>query len=256
MTTFPVGNSSKAKVDIAEIVLTAYSLTSVYLTWGACYTTSGIPIVLSEAYTVTKPTSIPISEFSDFAIHNFSEYLGIESCLVTIPATSVPSTNISVIPAPSASLPALANSTTSPTPHSSNATNPIVTPPLDKPTKIGIGIGVFLAGILLISLVAVIGRKRGLRLAAITAEKQRSTQDKQEGKSANRSNGQPYLQHKPELEAEEQQRHELEGWQKIYELDGESEIKEFPGGIYEHRLAVMRTRQELRGGEHGQELDG
>ena len=40
----------------------------------------------------------------------------------------------------------------------------------------------------------------------------------------------------------------------MHELDGEAEIREIPAGMHEDRIAVMRSRQELTGGEHGQEL--
>ena len=272
MTIIPLGLSKQANVKVTAIIISAYSITSAYLSDEVCITTSGEPILLTDAHTITSPTRIPSSDFEAYVASEFSDYIGFSACagelskvnatpVVTVePVTSVslPTTansTASLLPAPSASLPATAVSTTSRTPDSSNVTNPIVTPPLDKPTKIGIVIGISLAVILLISLVAVVRGKRRFRLAAITTEEQRSIQDKHEVKSANRGDGQPYLQHKPELEAEEQQRHELEAWQKIYELDDQTGIFEIPAGTHEHRLAVMRTRQELRGGEHGQELD-
>ena len=272
MTIIPLGLSKQANVKVTAIIISAYSITSAYLSDEVCITTSGEPILLTDAHTITSPTRIPSSDFEAYVASEFSDYIGFSACaselskvnatpVVTVePVTSVslPTTTnstASLLPAPSASLPATAVSTTSLAPHSSNATNLVFTLPLDKHIKLVIGIGAFLAGILLMYLAACIWHKRRFRLAAITAEEQRSTQDKHEVKSANRGDGQPYLQQKPELEAEEQQRHELEAWQKIYELDGETEVKEFPGGVYEHRLAVMRTRQELRGGEHGSELD-
>ena len=148
-----------------------------------------------------------------------------------------------------------ATSTTSPLLHSSNATEPTATPGLDEPERIGIYAVISSAGLILVFLVASIWRKRRLRSAAITTEDHGNTKNRKEGTSASLGDGQPYLQQKPELEAEEQQRHELEAWQKICELDGETEIKEFPAGTHEHRLAVMRSRQELRGAEHSEEVD-
>ena len=244
---------------ILDIVLTAYSITSAYLSDGVCFTTSGVPITIKPAYTITSPTTVPSSEFPAIAGSKFNEFLGFSNCVGSgeelFPTPIIQATNISVTPAPSASLRVDATSTTSPTLRSSNATEPTATPGLDEPERTGIGIGVSFAALLLISLVAVIWRKRRFRLAAISAEAQRGTQDRQDRKSAIRGDGQPYLQQKPELEAEEQQKHELEAWQKIYELDQEREIKESPAGIYEHRLAVMQTRLELESGEHSQELD-
>ncbi len=259
MTTFPLGKSRQANGDITGLVLTAYSMTGGYLSNGVCIFISATPVVLAEAYTVTCPSSIPSSDFHAYATSVFHNYLGLPICseggenVNSTPLIQV--ANRSVTPAPSTSLLATANSTTSLTLHSSNATKPIVTPRPDEPTKIGIGISVSFAALIPISLVAFIWRKRRLRSAAITAEDQGNTKNRQEGTSASRGDSQPYLQQKPELEAEEQQIHELEARQKIYELDGETGIIEIPAGTHEHRLAVMRSRQELRGGEHSQELD-
>ncbi|KAK0507092.1 hypothetical protein JMJ35_010550 [Cladonia borealis] len=150
----------------------------------------------------------------------------------------------------SASLPEIANSTISSTPHSGSTTKLIVSPRLDKSKKIGIGVGVSFATLFLVSLVAFIWRKGRLRSAAITAEKQGDGSDKQGGTSASEGHNQPYLQQKAELEAEERQTHELEARQRIYELSGESGMNEIPAGKHEQQLAVMRSRQELSGGEH------
>ena len=267
---FPLGMSSQANVDITDIVLTAYSITSVYMSNGVCITTSGVPIMLPEAYTITSPTGVSSPQFPEYAASKFVDLLGFSTCVgvgknvlptplseVTngsaIPLVEV--TKISVTPAPSTSLPVGANSTTSPTLHSSNATKPIVTPRLDQRTKIGSYVAAFFAALILSLLVAFIWHKRRLRSAAITAEKQGDTEMKQEGTSASEGDNQIYLQQKAELEAEERRRHELEGRQRIYELDGQTGIIEIPAGTHEHNLAVTRSRQELTGGEHSQELD-
>ena len=73
--------------------------------------------------------------------------------------------------------------------------------------------------------------------------------------AASEGDNQPFLQQKAELEAEERRKYELEARQKIHEMDGSTEIIEIPAGTQEHRLAVMRSRQELTGGEYSQELD-
>ncbi len=259
MNTFPLGKSSQANVDITDIVLTAYSITSAYLSNGVCITTSGVPIVLPKAYTVTIPTIGPWTDFPLHAASEFVDFLGFSTCVGSgeelFPTPIIPVTNISVTPAASASLRVGANSTTSPTLHSSNATKPTVTPRLDEPERIGIGVGVSFATLFLISLVGFIWRKRRLRSAAITAKEQGDTEGRQKGRSASEGDDQPYFQQKVELEAEGRQRHELEGRQKIHELDGGAEIREIPAGTHEHRLAVKRSRKELRGGEHSQELE-
>lgn len=215
--------------------------------------------MLTKGYTIPSPTAVPSSDFPAYAGSEFLDFLGFSTCVGSVvellPTTIIHVANISVTPAPSASLQVGATTTTSLTIHSSNATKPTATPGLEEPERIGIGVAVSFVALILVSLVAFIWRKQRLRPVAITAEKQGDNEDNREGTSGGEGEHQPYLQQKPELEAEEQQRHELEARQKIYELDGETEIKELPAGIYEHRLAVMRSRQELRGGEYSRELD-
>lgn len=254
MTRFPLGLSRQANADITAVILTAFSITSAYLSNGFCITTSGGPVMLTEAHTITSPTIIPSSAFQAYVVSEFIDFLGSSACS-GIGVKVLPTPPVTVEAVTSTSLPAGANSTTSPTLHSSNATKPIVTPQLEEPTKIGIGVGASSAALILVFLIALLWRKRRLRSAAINAGDQGNTENRQEKTPASQGDGQPYLQPKPELEAEEQQKHELEARQRIYELDGETGIKEIPAGTFEHRLAVMRSRQELRGGEHGQELD-
>lgn len=214
--------------------------------------------MLKEAYTVTSPATIPSSAFQAYLISEFIDYLGL-TCIglgeELDPTPLEPFPNITVMAVTSASLSASANSTTSQPLHSSNATKSSVTPLLDEPSKIGIGVGASAAALILISLAALIWRKRRFRSAAITAKNQGKTENRREGTSASEGENQPYLQQKAELEAEERRKYELEARQKIHELDGGTEIREIPAGTHEHRLAVMRSRQELRGGEHSQELD-
>ena len=215
--------------------------------------------MLPQAYTITGPITGPISapssDFPSYAASEFVDFLGFSTCVGSgeelLPTPIILVTNISVTPATSVSLPARADSTTSPILHSSNATKPIVTSRLDEPTKIGIGVGVPFAALIPIPLAAFMWRKRRLRSAAIAAGEQANTGDR----TASGPDSQPYLQQKAELEAEERRRHELEARQKVHELDGATEIIEIPAGKHEHRIAVMRSRQELTGGEHSQELD-
>ena len=258
MIAIPLGKLRQANVDITGIVLTAYAITSAYSAKEVCITMSGLPVVLSEAYTVTSPTAIPSIDFHSYAASAFFHFLGFSTCSggaeMAFPVVGHVN-SISITPAPSASLPVGANSTTSPTLHSSNAIKPTVTPRLDEPTKKGIGVAVSFAALILTFLVAFMWRKRRLRSAAIIAELQGDNEHKQEDTLASEGDNQPYLQQKPELEAEERQRHELEARPKTSELDGETGINEIPAGTHEHRLAVMRSRQELEGGEHSQELD-
>lgn len=63
--------------------------------------------------------------------------------------------------------------------------------------------------------------------------------------------GQPYLQQKAELEAEENGRHELDALETPHETGNEGERYELPANEED----VMKMRQELRGEEHSKELE-
>ena len=60
---------------------------------------------------------------------------------------------------------------------------------------------------------------------------------------------QPYLQQKGELEADERRKHELEGAEIVHELEGADRVHELSN-------TERKTRQELRGEEFSQELNG
>ena len=62
----------------------------------------------------------------------------------------------------------------------------------------------------------------------------------------------PYLQQKAELEAEEKRKYELEARERRYEIGNEGERYELP---VEEGDLMIRSRQELRGGEHARELE-
>ena len=281
---FPLGKSRQANIDITEVVVTAYSIMDAMVIEAACLGVIGVPYTLPDPYTVTKPTTISSSDGSDIQTYVQSQiltsleklgcedneqnivtsptFLSATASSTTSPITTasaslraIVSSTTSLMPAPSASSPEIANSTTSPKPQSSSSTETIGPLRLEEPTQIGIGIGVFFATLFLVFLVAFIWHKGRLRSAAITAENRAGSNNKRRGTLVSEGHNQPYLQNKAELEAEDRQKHELEARQRIYELDGENGLNEVSAGIYEHRLAVMRSRQELRGGEHSQELD-
>ena len=101
--------------------------------------------------------------------------------------------------------------------------------------KIGIGIGIPFALIMLLVPAILICHKRRKRKLRDLKATQISSED-----------GQLYLQPKGELDAEESRQSELDGEQRIRELDGD-------GGIYE-MAASDQERLELRGEKHAREL--
>ena len=88
-----------------------------------------------------------------------------------------------------------------------------------------------------------------MRLADTKAKKHKNNQNEPEDAIQDAHEQQPYLQRKGELEAEERWRHELNVQRDGFEVGGDAEFHEIPGGTYEHRVAVMRTRQEVAGDE-------
>lgn len=226
------------------IVFTAYSITSEYSSEGFCVTTTGVPIPLVSPYSVLRPTSIPASDFESIAGSSLLALLGFSSCsgrgvevtpiaLVngSLPTGTLPSANST-----STGAPISGNSTVKPVPGSRHET-------LDEQAKIGIGIAIpFVVGALLLLALLLWRRYRKNKGAnAATAEHVES-----EGV-------QPYLQQKPELEAEEKRKQELDAEERRYELNGESEIHEM-SDTSNIALPASRVLQELRGEEHAREL--
>lgn len=70
--------------------------------------------------------------------------------------------------------------------------------------------------------------------------------------SSSTDDAQPYLQNKPELEAEARAKYELEAHQRMYEIPGEDAFFELPNGVERGRVSRL---QELRGAEHSVELE-
>ena len=231
------------------IVFTAYSITSVYLSEGVCVTTSGMPISVVPPYSVLRPTSSPVSDFHSVAKSSLLAYLGSGACIgegeeVTSTAlTSIALLNGSL---PTGSLPS-ANSTSTKAPISGSSTvNPVSGSrhqTLGEQAKIGIGIAIpFVVGALLM-LALLLWRRYRKNKGANAA-----TTDHVASEGV-----QPYLQQKPELEAEERGKQELDAEERRYELDGESGIHEVSDRS-SNGLPASRVLQELRGEEHAREL--
>ena len=134
--------------------------------------------------------------------------------------------------------------------------------------KIGIGIGASLLGIILLF----------FPLRDFLRYRKRKMRDRAEKREVTSGEHQPYLQRKGELEAEERGKYELEAEERRYELEengvneleenGVNELEE--NGVNEleengvNEMVAMEVnndqpahgRQELRGEEHCQELNG
>lgn len=224
------------------IVFTAYSIINQYPAEGFCVTTTGLPISLVPPYSVLRPTSIPASDFESIAGSSLLTHIGSSSCigqgkdvtpiaLVQLPTGTLPSANST-----STGAPISGNSTVKPVPGSRHET-------LDEQAKIGIGIAIpfVVRALFLLALLLWRRYRRNKGANAATAEHVES-----EG-------AQPYLQQKPELEAEEKRKQELDAEERRYELNGESEIHEM-SDTSNNGLPASHILQELRDEEHAREL--
>lgn len=206
--------------------------------------TSGLPIPLVPPYSVLRPTSISASDFESIAGYSLIEYLGFSSCSgrgeevtpIALVNGSLPTGTLPSASSTSTEAPISGNSTIKSVPGSRHET-------LDEQAKIGIGVAIpFVVGALLLLALLLWRRYRKNKGAnAATAEHVES-----EGV-------QPYLQQKPELEAEEKRKQELDAEERRYELNGESEIHEM-SDTSNNALPASRVLQELRGEEHAREL--
>lgn len=84
-------------------------------------------------------------------------------------------------------------------------------------------------------------KTRSANSKEVMAQRERESQE----------DGQPYLQQKAELEAEENRKHELDALETPHEIGNEGERYELPANEED----VIRMRQELRGEEHCKELE-
>lgn len=127
---------------------------------------------------------------------------------------------------------------------SSNSSKPHLT----KQAEVGIGVAVPFAVIMLLSFAYFLRRNFRKNKKPVTTKK--PTRKKISARSL-----QPYLQRKGELEAEQNQKYELDAQQRRYELDGTSNaIQEIATGTSEHGVLAPTTRHELRGEEHPKEF--
>lgn len=238
------------------VALTAYSISSEYLSGGTCMTASGTVITLTPPISANavKPASIAESDFQQILADDFASNLGFLSCLKheqnylptpLAPVSNITATVASGIPISlnSTSLQPFATSTiTSSRPSRSSHFG------LTVPQQAGTGVGVSLGSILLLLLGWLLLRKR--------------RRQKPISKGVNEPK-QPYLQSKAELDDHENRIrvYELEAQRSpIPELEeGDSQDHELEGPVSSPELSdrvPVRRRQELEGQDGSSELNG
>ena len=247
------------------LVITAYNLGSLYESDGICVLTVDAPTPISQVFSVTQPARVNLSSFQSIAETSFRSYLGFSSCSLNSEQIAAPasgdSTLISMLATPTAftlhpsifltSSPDLSFTTSISTRTNSQnvtTTGPNFTPLSDSPdTKIkvanGVAIPIGVLGLASLGWLVYRRRKKYRASKGIDSPLQNSELLGRET--------QPYLQQKSELEAEGKRKHELEARETRHEIGTEGERYELPG----ERGLVIRSRQELRGEEHGRELE-
>ena len=233
---------------------TAYSVATATISHGVCYTTTGPSVGLSGPY----PVSFPGMESTDVVLcanMKFSEYLGLSVCQPRLAeAILTPTTIFGPTSTPSrlnTTASAVVSSTSVPVAHPSYA------PPSGSGThntlaKVAIESAVPVAVLALVLLGLSIWYRR--RKAHNTRHEEITTsqeEEEEEEEEETQEDAQPYLQLKPELEAEENRKHELEAQERRYEMGSQGERYELPA----EQEPVTRIRQELRGEEHSKELE-
>ncbi len=235
------------------IIISAYSITSAYISSGQCTTSSGNAITLQTPFSLTKPSATDSALFQVVAETSFINFLGFSSCSGSgqkiVPTALVSATPYKI----TATASALGNTASSMnitsstsksliTPHS---TGIISTPssssiPTSKPNqqtiKILAGVAVPLGSIAISAL--------GISLWRIYRQRRHAKTVNQN--LPNQTDSPAFLQRKAELEAEERQRSELHGEDVRHELVTRESRSELHGGA---------RWQELRGEEHSRELE-
>ncbi|MCJ1456375.1 hypothetical protein MMC28_006736 [Mycoblastus sanguinarius] len=243
------------------VLFTAYSITSDYMSNGICITTAGVPISMETDVSLTKPATVDPTAFRSSAISKFVDYIGFTSCanggsgVVNLPDAN--DSTSSLLPSITVVSPALFSSSTSTSPTSTRSTAPKnASPGFQSRDKVGISVSIPTVVVVLFMLGIIHLRRRRKRSQSAEREKTSTDSPKE---------SQPYLQQKPELDAEEVRKHELEARERRYELDGPDGRHEVSGADKCHKTWAEDTRRELlslqfmhelRGEEHSKELEG
>lgn len=231
-------------------LFTEYSVNTELFRGSICVTSSGLPVSIEPQFPVPKPATADISLFQVSALSSLYSHLGFATCSYGLEAkTSAPpnllSTSLTVpLPTSTGKYVKAASMSSSSTSTQSNTSRSSSEDPSHQ-TKIAIGIGLSVVVPLLFALAFFLGDRyrkiRSVSLKRAIAQRERELQE----------DGQPYLQHKAELEAEENRKHELDALETPHQIGNEGERYELPANEGD----VIKMRQELRGEEHSKELE-
>lgn len=259
---------SQFSTSYVYLVFSEYQLASSSTSGdGNCVTEQGLIIALSSQYSISSPPAVDNAAFQYNATTSFIDHLGFSSCtpFYPVPTALVQVSNATLNATPVETYSG-ANLTPSSSPRHSLTPTSLGTAasspasaarkglsPTEKTAVEVVCTGLF---------VALIGhgiwawrryRKRRHTPASDVTNKdpQSSTEDTQ-----------PYLQQKPELDAEEAAKHEMHAEEQRYEL-AEDTIYEMQGGEQNHEIltearapmASLTARHELKGEEHSKELE-
>lgn len=220
----------------------SYVIISAFTLNGSCNTLQEAVSTLPTPFSVANPTPANNSSL-DRAQTSLLSYLDLSDCsALDVPSQLTPINN-STLPGPTTASPL-------PSATSSSATLPQPSKPhprLDKKAKVIIILTttVPVSALILLGIFACRKKRRSRSTAAKNANKTSSP-------SPSPDDTLPYLQKKPELEAESRAKYELEAHQRMYEILGEGAVCEIANG--EVRRIFPRL-QELRGAEHSVELE-
>lgn len=249
------------------LVFSAYQLASSSTSGkGDCTTVQGPEIALSSQYSISSPPAVDDAAFQYNATMSLIDFLGLSSCTPVLAVSTALVQVSNATPIKTFSGANLTSSSSSPSHPLSLSSTSGGTAAFSPASGAGNGLkpkertavqvvctGLFVALIVLGILAWRRYRKR--RTAAVTdvidKELSSSTEDTQ-----------PYLQQKPELDAEEATKHELQAEEQRYEL-AEDTIHEMQDGDQNHEIltgrraamASLTATHELRGEEHSKELE-
>ena len=272
-----------SSVPLESIVfVTAYDVTSEYISGGLCITTTGSSIPVSSEMSIAKPADANSTAFELSVTSLFQDYLGFSTCAVQLvtnltQVAKFTSISLSVTTGDLLASTQVVNGAT--TPFQTITADPLLSTTLvssaskidsSSPTTSSAGEDISsgftakdkAATGVVISVVATISLVLGI-LFYLRRQRKRSNSGKDTYKSEEEI--QPYLQQKAELDAEEKRRLELEAVEVRYEMDGSDHRNEMPAQgsevgnevdtIERSALSSLRERHELRGEEHSKELE-
>lgn len=253
-----------------SVVFTAYQIRSVYFSSGRCITNAGSSIPVIPPFTATENASNPSFDFRAIAGSSFVDYVGFSHCGAVASVANVsglststytPAQSGSTLETPSAlgltkTETLLATSSAVVTSTGKSSTDPSSPTSSNAPaasgpkTSLSVGAKIALGVVVSVFLSTV----SALAIRWILRHRKRKLENRSNEAGTLSDEGQPYLQQKGELEAEEKRKYELQAEERRYELADDNQTHEMAATDSPHEMSTQRT-QELRGEEHSQELD-